>query len=180
MRERRTEQRSERPAAPPHLGIVDRIFREEGYGFVLTDGGEQVYFHRNAVRGALDFDRLAEGDRVGLNLEAGDEGPPGHRGYSRLPPMPWPPGAGHGHRHRETLRSLAACAGAREAHAGERNRYVGPLRAIFITFVVLGHRRGPLAGRRILRRREAERSRYYETANGSGRLPAAGPGAQVE
>jgi len=75
MRERRTEQRSERPAAPPHLGIVDRIFREEGYGFVLTDGGEQVYFHRNAVQGALDFDRLAEGDRVGLNLEAGDEGP---------------------------------------------------------------------------------------------------------
>lgn len=75
MRKRRTEQRSERPAAPPHLGIVDRIFREEAYGFVLTDGGEQVYFHRNAVQGALDFDRLVEGDRVGLNFEAGDEGP---------------------------------------------------------------------------------------------------------
>ena len=75
MRERRSERRSERPAEPPHLGIVDRIFPDEGYGFVLTDSGEQVYFHRNAVQGALDFDRLSEGDRVGLNLEAGDEGP---------------------------------------------------------------------------------------------------------
>jgi cold shock CspA family protein len=60
---------------PPHLGIVDRIFPEDGYGFVLTDAGEQVYFHRNAVQGALDFEGLVEGDRVSLNLEAGDEGP---------------------------------------------------------------------------------------------------------
>ncbi len=74
MRERRTDQRSERPAGPPHFGIVDRIFPGEGYGFVLTDSGEQVYFHRNAVSGALDFDRLSEGDRVGLDLEAGAEG----------------------------------------------------------------------------------------------------------
>lgn len=75
MRERRTDRRSERPPSPPHLGIVDRVFREKDYGFVLTDAGEQVYFHRNAVHGALDFERLAEGDRVSLNLEAGDEGP---------------------------------------------------------------------------------------------------------
>lgn len=74
MRERRSDRRSERPAEPPHLGIVDRIFREEDYGFLLTDAGEQVYFHRNAVHGGLEFDRLSEGDRVGLNLEAGDEG----------------------------------------------------------------------------------------------------------
>jgi len=75
LRQRRTDRRTERPAAPPYLGIVDRIFREDGYGFLLTDGGEQVYFHRNAVHGHLDFDRLVEGDRVSLNLEAGDEGP---------------------------------------------------------------------------------------------------------
>jgi cold shock CspA family protein/ribosome-associated translation inhibitor RaiA len=75
MRRRQSDRRVQRPPAPPHLGIVDRIFREEGYGFVLTDAGEQVYFHRNAVHGGLDFDRIAEGDRVGLNLEAGDDGP---------------------------------------------------------------------------------------------------------
>jgi cold shock CspA family protein len=54
---------------------VDRIFAEEDYGFVLTDGGERVYFHRNAVHGGLEFDGLAEGDRVGLNIEAGNKGP---------------------------------------------------------------------------------------------------------
>jgi cold shock CspA family protein len=54
---------------------VDRVFREDGYGFVLTEAGEQVYFHRNAVREPLAFERLREGDPVSLNLEAGDEGP---------------------------------------------------------------------------------------------------------
>ena len=75
LRERRIDRRNQRPAEPPYLGIVDRIFPDKGYGFVLTDGGEQVYFHRNAVRGALEFDGLAEGARVSLNLEAGDDGP---------------------------------------------------------------------------------------------------------
>ena len=74
LRDRRADRAAGRPAVPPHLGIVDRIFRARDYGFLLTDAGERVYFHRNAVRGGLEFDRLAEGDRVGLNLEAGDEG----------------------------------------------------------------------------------------------------------
>jgi ribosome-associated translation inhibitor RaiA len=33
------------------------------------------YFHRNAVKEGLDFDRLEEADRVGLNVEPGREGP---------------------------------------------------------------------------------------------------------
>lgn len=75
LRRRRRDERTQRPASPPLLGIVDRVFRDEGYGFLLTDGGEQVYFHRNAVKGGLDFERLEEGDRVALNVEAGREGP---------------------------------------------------------------------------------------------------------
>jgi cold shock CspA family protein len=75
MRHRRTQQRGERPAAPPELGVVDAIVPDEGYGFILTDAGERVYFHRNAVRGGLAFERLEEGQRVGLNLEGGEEGP---------------------------------------------------------------------------------------------------------
>jgi cold shock CspA family protein/ribosome-associated translation inhibitor RaiA len=75
LRRRRTEQRRRRPAEPPLLGVIDRLFPEEGYGFILTDAGEQVYFHRNALHEGLAFERLAEGDRVGLNLEAGDAGP---------------------------------------------------------------------------------------------------------
>lgn len=75
MRDRRTRQRVERPAPPPELGVVDQVFADEGYGFILTDAGERVYFHRNAVRGGLDFERLTEGQRVGLNLEGGEQGP---------------------------------------------------------------------------------------------------------
>jgi cold shock CspA family protein/ribosome-associated translation inhibitor RaiA len=70
----RTERRVETLAQPPHLGLIDRLFRDEDYGFVLTDAGQQVYFHRNAVSGGLDFDRLVEGQRVGLNIEQGREG----------------------------------------------------------------------------------------------------------
>jgi cold shock CspA family protein/ribosome-associated translation inhibitor RaiA len=73
LRDRRSERRPELPV-PPYLGIVDRVLHDEGYGFILTDGGEQVYFHRNALHGGLDFDRLAEGQRVGLNIEAGEKG----------------------------------------------------------------------------------------------------------
>ena len=60
---------------PPFLGIIDRVLRDDGYGFILTDSGEQVYFHRNAVKSGLEFDRLEEGDRVALDVEAGREGP---------------------------------------------------------------------------------------------------------
>jgi cold shock CspA family protein/ribosome-associated translation inhibitor RaiA len=74
MRHRRTQQRRERPAEPPELGVIDQVRAEGGHGFVLTDAGLRVYFHRNAVRG-LDFEALSEGQRVALNFEAGDEGP---------------------------------------------------------------------------------------------------------
>jgi cold shock CspA family protein/ribosome-associated translation inhibitor RaiA len=75
LRERRRDRRVERPAPPPVLGIIDRVFAAEGYGFILTDAGEQVYFHRNAVHGGLEFERLEEGQRVGLNVEGGEKGP---------------------------------------------------------------------------------------------------------
>lgn len=75
LRDKRRSLSRMQPPAPPHLGVVDRIFRDEGYGFILTDDGEQVYFHRNAVKQGLEFDRLEEADRVALNLEAGRDGP---------------------------------------------------------------------------------------------------------
>jgi CspA family cold shock protein len=74
MRQRRAERR-ERGTPPPELGVVDEVRLEAGHGFILTDSGERVYFHRNAVSGGLDFERLAEGQRVGLDIEGGDRGP---------------------------------------------------------------------------------------------------------
>ena len=87
LRERRTDRRTERPPSPPHLGIIDCVFQDRDYGFLLTDGGEQVYFHRNAVRDGLDFERLQGGDRVALNFEPGEKGP------QATVVMPAPPGA---------------------------------------------------------------------------------------
>lgn len=74
LRRRRDDPRGARENGPPELGIIDRVFPDEGYGFILTDAGEQVYFHRNAVHGGLAFEALEEGQRVGLNLEPGEQG----------------------------------------------------------------------------------------------------------
>lgn len=75
MRHRRVQQRGERPPEPPELGVIDEVQREEGYGFILSDAGERVYFHRNALREGLEFERLEEGQRVGLDIEGGEQGP---------------------------------------------------------------------------------------------------------
>jgi cold shock CspA family protein len=55
--------------------VIDVVQRDDGYGFILTDAGDRVYFHRNAVSGGLEFESLAEGQRIGLDIEAGNEGP---------------------------------------------------------------------------------------------------------
>jgi len=76
MRDRRSGKREEREhqAPPAELGVIDRVVADEDHGFILTDAGERVYFHRNALHGALDFERLEEGQRVGLNIEGGEKG----------------------------------------------------------------------------------------------------------
>jgi cold shock CspA family protein/ribosome-associated translation inhibitor RaiA len=74
MRHKRQQQRTETPPAPPERGVVDRVARDADHGFILTDAGDRVYFHRNAVKHGLDFGTLEEGQRVGLQIEAGEEG----------------------------------------------------------------------------------------------------------
>ena len=56
-------------------GIVEKLFADEGYGFLRTlEENRQVYFHRNSVLNG-DFDRLAVGTEVRFSEEEGDEGP---------------------------------------------------------------------------------------------------------
>jgi ribosome-associated translation inhibitor RaiA/cold shock CspA family protein len=74
LRERRRDARSERPAEPPLRGVIDRVERAAGHGFLITEAGERVYFHRNAVGGGLDFERLEGGESVALDYEAGESG----------------------------------------------------------------------------------------------------------
>jgi cold shock CspA family protein/ribosome-associated translation inhibitor RaiA len=57
----------------PH-GKVVQIFPEEGFGFIETADGREIYFHRNSV---LDdaFGQLELGTAVRFAEEEGDKGP---------------------------------------------------------------------------------------------------------
>lgn len=57
----------------PHAR-VSRIFPVEGYGYLETSEGGQVYFHRNSVLNDV-FDELAVGTEVSFVEEKGDKGP---------------------------------------------------------------------------------------------------------
>ena len=54
--------------------LVARIFRDEGYGFIKTLDGREIYFHKNSVS-PKDFDRLEVGTGVRYVEVPGDEGP---------------------------------------------------------------------------------------------------------
>jgi cold shock CspA family protein len=56
----------------PHARVV-RLFPEDGYGFLGTPDGREVYFHRNSVVAAR-FEDLTVGSRVRFVEELGDEG----------------------------------------------------------------------------------------------------------
>jgi cold shock CspA family protein/ribosome-associated translation inhibitor RaiA len=58
---------------PPHGQIV-KLFPEEGYGFITTPDGREIYFHANSVLD-VPFDELAIGSEVRFVEEAGDKGP---------------------------------------------------------------------------------------------------------
>jgi cold shock CspA family protein/ribosome-associated translation inhibitor RaiA len=55
-------------------GNVAKLFPYEGYGFLRTEEGEELYFHRNSVLGAT-FDKLKVGDRVRYVEDDGEGGP---------------------------------------------------------------------------------------------------------
>lgn len=58
----------------PGRARVVRLFPWEGYGFLQTDDGREIYFHRNSVLHS-GFDRLEVGTEVRYAEEEGDNGP---------------------------------------------------------------------------------------------------------
>lgn len=58
----------------PANGVVRRLMREDGYGFLEGASGRELYFHRNSVEGD-GFSRLDLGDRVSYREEEGESGP---------------------------------------------------------------------------------------------------------
>jgi cold shock CspA family protein len=59
--------------APVLRGRVKRVIAEEGYGFIETPGGQELYFHRDNLSGD-DFDKLAEGREVQFLEDIASEG----------------------------------------------------------------------------------------------------------
>jgi len=72
-RVRRLDHRVKARSLPPRA-VVERIFAGEGYGFLRTPDGREIYFHEKSVLGP-GFDRLKVGASVRFAEELGREGP---------------------------------------------------------------------------------------------------------
>jgi cold shock CspA family protein/ribosome-associated translation inhibitor RaiA len=68
----------DREHAPPSR--ITRLFPDSGYGFLTSSEGEEVYFHRNSVRGA-SFEQLSVGSQVRFT-RASDDADEGARAVS--------------------------------------------------------------------------------------------------
>ncbi len=58
---------------PPH-GRISTLFQNNGYGFLTTSDGREVYFHENSVQNRK-FKQLAVGMEVRFAEEMGEKGP---------------------------------------------------------------------------------------------------------
>jgi cold shock CspA family protein/ribosome-associated translation inhibitor RaiA len=67
-------QQGEVKAREEPRALVVRLFSEEGYGFLKTPEGREIYFHQNAVLDG-DFQRLTVGTEVRFAESMGEMGP---------------------------------------------------------------------------------------------------------
>ncbi|HIJ78614.1 MAG: cold shock domain-containing protein [Desulfobulbaceae bacterium] len=58
----------------PLGGTIKSLFPFESYGFIMTAGGREIYFHENALKD-VTMAQLAEGDEVKFGEGEGDKGP---------------------------------------------------------------------------------------------------------
>ena len=76
----------------PDHGRIQRLMPHDGYGFIETVDGNEIYFHRNSVAEG-DFDRLEVGDEVRFVVQHGEseQGPQASTvvrlGKHHLPPV---------------------------------------------------------------------------------------------
>lgn len=63
---------------PRVSGTIASVFTDRDYGFIRTDEGEEVYFHRHTLH-ELDFAALPLGLPVEVEIEAGEKGPQASR-----------------------------------------------------------------------------------------------------
>ena len=63
-----------KPHALPAVGRVTQVFPLQGYGFLATPDGREIYFHQHAIS-EHDFRMLEIGSEVHFSEEEGDQGP---------------------------------------------------------------------------------------------------------
>jgi cold shock CspA family protein len=54
--------------------VICKLYPTQGYGFILEEGGGEVYFHKNALHG-VTFKDLEDGLEVVFAMEPGEKGP---------------------------------------------------------------------------------------------------------
>ena len=74
FREKRGRTEVRTSPIPLLRGVICKLFPIEGYGFILKEGGGEVYFHKHALQG-LAFGELNDGTDVAFNIEEGEKGP---------------------------------------------------------------------------------------------------------
>ena len=55
-------------------GVIKRLVRDRGFGFIRDEGGQEWFFHRSAVQDA-GFEQLHEGQQITFDEESSPKGP---------------------------------------------------------------------------------------------------------
>ena len=55
-------------------GVIRRLVRDRGFGFIKSDDGQDLFFHRSELQG-VTFDSLQEGQSVEFEKGEGPKGP---------------------------------------------------------------------------------------------------------
>ena len=56
-------------------GKIKKLISDRGFGFILTEEGKDLFFHRNELQG-LDYSSLKEGQEVEYETVTGRDGRP--------------------------------------------------------------------------------------------------------
>ncbi len=54
-------------------GIISRLVKDRGFGFIRSSGGHELFFHRSQVRGVA-FELLTQGQGTVFNVALGTKG----------------------------------------------------------------------------------------------------------
>jgi CspA family cold shock protein len=54
-------------------GMIRRLISDRGFGFIKTEEGKELFFHRNELQG-VDFNSLREGQQVEFEVGQGRNG----------------------------------------------------------------------------------------------------------